>query len=182
MNILIVLLGCNILKILNDRVNTAIEFAIKREKDYNDNIIWFLSGGIKYNDLNNEYNDISEAQRMRDIILIEREKRIDNQIYNEKWNFILDTNSTNTAENFIMVNKLLSSIDKKDVFNSIFVVTSKYHYQRAKIIADYINNNNTYEWILSPQEERNSYYWENIHIKNAKKDVNESMKKFNLIR
>lgn len=193
MNILIILLGCNILKILNDRVNTAVEFAINREKIYNDNIIWFLSGGIKYNNINNEYQTISEAQQMRDIILNEREKRksiknktiVDNIHENysyENWNFILDTNSTNTAENFIMVNKLLLSVDKNYIFDSIFVITSKYHYKRAKIIADYINKNNTYEWILSPVEERNSYYLENIHIKNAEKDVIESMQKFNLIR
>jgi uncharacterized SAM-binding protein YcdF (DUF218 family) len=201
-NILIVLLGCNILNILNDRVNTAVNFAIEfeRERENNHNkigIIWFLSGGIKYKDDNNQ--NISEAERMRNIILTERDKIINNKSDNvcieknnkyDNWNFIIDTNSTNTAENFIMVNKLLSYVNSnnntekninKKVFENIYVITSNYHYKRAKLIANYIDKNNTYQWILSPLEERDSQYWENIHIKNAEKDVSESMKKFMMI-
>lgn len=211
MNILIVLLGCNILNILNDRVNTAVKFAIdfqmKRENNSNndsnndgnnDGIIWFLSGGIKYN--NGE--KISEAEIMMNSILREKDnifyniENIDNicierNMFDDNWNFILDTNSTNTAENFIMVNKLLSYINtthdnnvernNNKVFENIYVVTSKYHHKRAKLISNYIDKNNKYEWILSPLEERDSQYWENIHIKNAEKDAIESLKKFKLV-
>jgi uncharacterized SAM-binding protein YcdF (DUF218 family) len=214
MNILIVLLGCNILDILNDRVNTAVKFAInfqmKRENS-NQGIIWFLSGGIKYNNVNdninlenNNYENKNEAEKMMDGILREKDTIFDNMEntenvcvernkFDNKWNFILDTNSTNTAENFIMVNQLLSygnnthdnnverNTNKVFEFEHIYVITSTYHYKRAKLISDYVNKNNNYEWILSPLEERNSQHWENIHIKNAEKDVQESMKKFRLI-
>lgn len=224
MNILIVLLGCNLFHILNDRVNTAVDFAIDFERQReigNGNgrgngddigIIWFLSGGIKYGGDGGD-ETISEAERMMDIILREREKKMDSYGLciasdNDNWNFILDTNSTNTAENFIMVNKLLMSIKERNEvseirkvfefeFEKIYVVTSKYHHKRAKLIADSIHNNiyknndnnnvnhnNTlynWEWILAPLEERKSEYWENIHIRNAEKDVSDSMKKFNLV-
>lgn len=187
MNILIILLGCNILRILNDRVSTAVNFAMNREKEYNDNIIWFLSGGIKYN--NEDNINTSEAQQMADSILREKDTRKNisnnnNDIINnnKEWTFILDTNSTNTAENFMMVNQLLNTNNISSYINTIYVVTSKYHYKRAKLISDYINKNNTYEWILSPLEEINSNYWENIHIKNVEKDVHETMKKFKFIK
>lgn len=180
MNILIILLGCNILKILNDRVSTAVNFAINREKEHNDTVIWFLSGGIKYN--NKENINISEAQQMANSIMREKELIKKNSDINNEWTFILDTNSTNTAENFMMVNQLLNTKNISLYINTIYVVTSKYHYKRAKIISDYISKNNTYEWVLSPLEEINSNYWENIHIKNVEKDINETMKKFKFIR
>jgi len=88
-------------------------------------------------------------------------------IHNHNWNYIIDDVSTNTAENFIMVNK----IKKNYNFESIYVVTSDFHYERAKKIADLIDENNVYNWILSPQEERDSRHWERIHMKNIENDV-----------
>ena len=44
MNILLVLLGCNISYLLQDRIATAVQFAGNFNKT---NVNWFLSGGIK---------------------------------------------------------------------------------------------------------------------------------------
>jgi hypothetical protein len=200
MNIFIILLGCNIFDILLDRVQTAIQF-VNNQNNQN-NITWILSGGIKYNiDINNDnniyYNNIydnkiiSEAQQMKIIIMREAEKKNYTDRYN--WNFILDTIATNTAENFIIVNNLINSIKYNNniklqnnntniySFDNIYVVTSKYHYERAKKISDLVDNNNTYNWILSPYEERKSYYWEAVHMKNIENDVYNAKKKIRKI-
>jgi uncharacterized SAM-binding protein YcdF (DUF218 family) len=196
MNIFIVLLGCHIFDILLDRVQTSIEFVNNHNKNNQNNITWILSGGIKNNiDINiydTGYNKIiSEAEQMKNIIMRESQKRNYTDIYN--WNFILDTVATNTAENFIIVNNLLNSIKYNNniklqnnntniyLIDTVYVVTSKFHYDRAKKIADLVDNNNKYEWILSPYEERKSYYWESIHMKNVENDVYNAKKKFGKI-
>jgi len=159
---LIILLGCHITHILMDRVNTAISFAnlynsnVKYYELYDYKINWFLSGGIK----NKNTDTLSEAEKMKNLLTTEN-------IHNHNWNYIIDDVSTNTAENFIMVNK----IKKNYNFESIYVVTSDFHYERAKKIADLIDENNVYNWILSPQEERDSRHWERIHMKNIENDV-----------
>ena len=56
-HILLILLGCNISYLLNDRISTAIQFA---NKFNNTNINWFLSGGIK----NPNIDTITEAEKM----------------------------------------------------------------------------------------------------------------------
>ena len=162
-SILIILLGCHINHILMDRVNTAIKFAnyynsnIKYYEIYDYNISWFLTGGIK----NKNENTITEAEKMKNLLSNNSEK------YN--WNYIIDDVSTNTAENFIMTNKLASDY----VFKQIYVVTSEFHYDRASKIADLIDDDrkNKYNWILSPREDIDSRYWERIHMKNIEKDV-----------
>lgn len=162
MSILIILLGCHIAHILMDRVNTSISFAnlynsnVKYYELNDYKINWFLSGGIK----NKNTDTLSEAEKMKNLLTTEN-------IHNYNWNYIIDDVSTNTAENFIMVNK----IKKKYNFESIYVVTSDFHYERAKKIADLIDENNVYNWILSPQEERDSRHWERIHMKNIENDV-----------
>lgn len=161
MSILIILLGCHINHLLIDRVNTAINFAsyynynIRYYEIYNYNINWFLTGGIKHKNK----NVTTEAEKMK--------KLLSNN--NENWNYIIDNVSTNTAQNFIMANKLAMDYD----FKQIYVVTSDFHYDRASKIADLIDDNgkNKYNWILSPKEDSNSRYWERIHMKNIENDV-----------
>jgi hypothetical protein len=162
MSILIILLGCHISHILMDRVNTATTFA----NLYNSNvkyyelneykINWFLSGGIK----NKGTSDLTEAEKMKNALS-------NDNIYEYNWNYIIDDVSTNTAQNFIMANKMKTNND----FESIYVVTSDFHYERAKNIADLIDEDNMYNWILSPIEERDSRRWERIHMKNIENDV-----------
>ena len=95
MNILLVLLGCNISYLLQDRITTAVQFAGNFNKT---NVNWFLSGGIK----NPLEDKITEAEKMA-YKIVESEYIHTRKLSGSKWNYIYDTEATNTAENFIMV-------------------------------------------------------------------------------
>ena len=166
-HILLILLGCNISYLLNDRIYTAIQFA---NKFNNTNINWFLSGGIK----NPNIDTITEAEKMA-LEISNFEKIYVNNITMNKLNYIYDTIATNTAENFIMAKKYLDN-DKK-YYSDIYIITSSFHYNRAKKIADKLINKNV-KWILGNSELVDSNYWENIHIKNVDIDVNKAIEKF----
>jgi len=162
MSIIIILLGCHIGFILHDRVNTAVKFAnsynsnIKYYELENYKINWYLSGGKKHENARD-----SEAILMKKLITSKNESK-----YN--WNFIIDEVSTNTAQNFILANK----IQTFENFDDIYVVTSEFHYERAKKIAELSNeNSDKYKWILAPKESTDSAYWEKIHMKNIENDV-----------
>ncbi len=167
MSILIILLGCHIGFILQDRVNEAIKFA----NNYNSNvnyydlykyeINWYLTGGKKYDN-----NKESEADTMKNIINSINRNKYD-------WNYIIDDISTNTAQNFILANKIQTFQN----FTDIYIVTSEFHYERAKKISELTNSNSyNYKWILSKKEEIHSRYWEKIHMKNIENDVIEAMR------
>lgn len=166
-HILLILLGCNISYLLNDRIYTAIQFA---NKFNNTNINWFLSGGIK----NPNIDTITEAEKMA-LEISNFEKIYVNNITMNKWNYIYDTIATNTAENFIMAKKYLDN--EKKHYSEIYIITSSFHYNRAKKIADKLINKNV-KWILGNSELVDSNYWENIHIKNVDIDVNKAIEKF----
>ena len=103
------------------------------------------------------------------------EKFYVNNITMNKWNYIYDTIATNTAENFIMAKKYLDN--EKKHYSEIYIITSSFHYNRAKKIADKLINKNV-KWILGNSELVDSNYWENIHIKNVDIDVNKAIEKF----
>jgi len=166
-HILLILLGCNISYLLNDRISTAVQFASKLN---NTNVNWFLSGGIK----NPGTYTITEAEKMA-LEISNFEKFYINNTTNNKWNYIYDTIATNTAENFIMAKKFLDN-DKKH-YSEIYIITSNFHYNRAKKIADKLIDKNV-KWILGNSELIDSNYWENIHIKNVDIDVNKAIEKF----
>ena len=166
MSILIILLGCHIGFILQDRINTAATFAnmynsnVKYYELYDYNINWYLSGGKKYDE--NNTNKESEADIMKNLIMSKNEKK-----YN--WNIIIDDVSTNTAQNFIIANQILEH------FADVYVVTSDFHYERAKKMAELANKNAyKYKWILSPKETPDLKYWESIHMKNIEKDITDA--------
>ena len=160
MNILLVLLGCNVPYLLNDRIDTAVKFAYRFN---NESVNWFLSGGIK----NPAEDIVTEAEKMAAQI---------SQYAPDNWNYIYDTVATNTAENFIMVKQYLDEtpID----YSEVFVVTSEFHYDRARKIAEKIIGTTEFRWILSEAELHDSKYWEKIHIKNVDADVNKAIQKF----
>jgi len=60
--------------------------------------------------------------------------KLTNNIDTTNWRFIKDIQSTNTAENFLMLRKLLD----ENNYDEIFVVTSEFHYERAKMFTDII--------------------------------------------
>lgn len=167
MNILLILLGCNISYLLHDRISTAVKFAT----NFNDtNVNWFLSGGIK----NPNEDIVTEAEKMaREISKFERVYV--NDITGSKWNYIYDTIATNTAENFIMAKKFLD--EKPNEYSDVYIITSSFHHNRAKKIADKIIDKNV-KWILGNAELEDSFYWENIHIRNVDTDVNKAINKF----
>lgn len=169
-NILLVVLGCHIKYILNDRINTAIKFLEDKMCNNDVHVDWFFSGGIK----NPGLDDVSEAQKMINLVISST-----NQEERKNWDFIEDTWSTNTADNFFMVKNLLEANPLK--FSNIYVVTSEFHYTRAKAFADTIIDINQFEWILSPIDDYNMRYMEPLHFKNVENDIKKSFERFKLV-
>lgn len=167
MNILLILLGCNISYLLNDRISTAVKFA----SNFNEtNVNWFLSGGIK----NPHEDTITEAEKMAREILKFQEIYV-NDNTGSVWNYIYDTVATNTAENFIMAKNFLE--ENQNEYSEVYIITSKFHHNRAKQIADKIINKDV-KWILGDAELEDSVYWETVHIRNVDSDVNKAINKF----
>ena len=169
LNILLILLGCNISYLLNDRIITAVKFASNFN---NTNINWFLSGGIK----NPDEDTITEAEKMASYITKYKDT-YSNDLYGNNWNFIFDTVATNTVENFIMAQKYLEG--NLNDFSEIYIITSKFHHNRASKIANKIINKEV-KWILGDAELEDSLYWESVHIKNVDSDVTKAINKFGL--
>ncbi len=169
MSKLIVMLGCHVALLLNGRIQSAVEFASNLKDS---NVVWFLSGGIK----NPAKDTVTEADKMSAIISGYDMGRIDT---NSTWSYVHDTVATNTAENFIMLKKMIDS--ETNDFSDVYVVTSEFHYNRASSIANEIIRGNAFQWILSDVELHDSRYWESIHIKNVKSDVEKATYKFNSI-
>jgi hypothetical protein len=167
MNILLILLGCNISHLLNNRINTAINFVGK----FNDtNVDWFLSGGIK----NPHEDTVTEAEKMAQQIS-KFEKIHTDDIRGNDWNYIYDTVATNTAENFIMARNFMNKSEKE--YDDIYVITSGFHHNRANKIAEQILPIEP-KWILGEAKLADSHYWERVHIKNVDSDVKNALNKF----
>lgn len=166
LTILIILLGCNITTILYDRIYAALTISTT----YPDaQIDWFLSGGIK----NPSQHNTSEAEKMRQAIY---QQNINNTQAMNPWNYVYDTISQNTAENFIMAERYLKKNGSQ--YDRVYVVTSQFHYERAKQMQELILPGANLEWVLSPMEMSDSYYWEKIHIKNVEQDVERAAQKY----
>ena len=158
--LLFILLGCNVPALLEGRIKKAVDYA--NTKANATQVDWFLSGGIK----NPAEETITEAEKMAQIIGTE----------NNDWNFIRDEEATNTAENFIMVQNTLD-LSK---YNDVYVITSDFHHERAKKIADKVIAGNEFKWLLAPEELPDSRYWERVHIRNVDADVNTARRKFQM--
>jgi hypothetical protein len=167
MNILLILLGCNISNLLNNRIDTAINFASKFNHT---NVDWFLSGGIK----NPHEDTVSEAEKMAQQIS-KFEKIHTDDIRGNDWNYIYDTVATNTAENFIMANNFINKSEKE--YDDVYVITSGFHHNRANKIAEQILEIKP-KWILGEAKLADSHYWERVHIKNVDSDVKKALNKF----
>jgi uncharacterized SAM-binding protein YcdF (DUF218 family) len=158
--LLFILLGSHVTELLNGRVNTALDFAANIN---NTHIDWFLSGGVKNVGVNGgvKYGNagISEAEKMAYLI--------GNKSCGVEWNFILDKSATNTAENLIAVSEM-GGLEK---YSGVYVITSEFHFNRAKMITDLLIEDNRFGWILSDIALADSDYWESVHIKNVRSDV-----------
>lgn len=156
--LLFILLGCNVPALLEGRIKKAVDYA--NTKANATQVDWFLSGGIK----NPAEETVTEAEKMARMIGTE----------NNDWNFIRDEEATNTAENFIMVQNTLD-LSK---YNDVYVITSDFHHERAKKIADKVIAGNEFKWLLAPEELPDSRYWERVHIRNVDADVIKAKRKF----
>jgi hypothetical protein len=95
-----------------------------------------------------------------------------NEQYSNKglnnWNFILDTQSTNTAQNFVRASLYYNQTSYK--YSDVYIVTSAFHKERAHKLMNYIDPTNKFKWILGSTELADSRYMEQIHIKNVYSD------------
>ena len=160
MRILIILLGCHIARLLNGRIEAAVELA----SSYHQQVDWLLSGGIKHA---NNGASITEAEQMAAQIL-----KKEPAYGTPEWNYILDTKATNTAENFLRIRDM-----DLTVYNEVYIATSEFHYERAAKIASLIIDDRIKKisWILAEQKEPDSEYWEHIHIRNVEADVRRAL-------
>lgn len=221
MNIFIILLGCNIYSILQNRLETSFRYIelissnsiveysndnynvykdlnllyskfesktklsgvdysfnhldmIKKKVNSPIKITWFLSGGIK----NDSSGLKSEASIMKSLIDRYIQMKFSSDFLNTfMWDYVLDELSTNTAENFIRASDYLNKTST--TYDSIYVVTSDFHYARANLMIKQIDPSRNYQWILGDTELPDSRHWEKIHLTNVGSDVS---KAFRLIR
>lgn len=177
-NILLILLGCNIKSILLNRLDTSLQFVEQFAKTTSitttnivpSKITWFLSGGIK----NNFEGAVSEASILKyqidnSISLKSTDVSTITQFEGIEWDFVMDEKSTNTAENFIWASQFINTTSQS--FDDIYVITSDFHYERASRMLKLIDPSRNFKWILGEKEEKDSHYWEEIHIKNVETDV-----------
>jgi hypothetical protein len=161
--ILIVLFGSNVDYLLESRIHAGMEYALSQD-NATTSINWLLSGGIK----NPTESSLTEAWKMSQLLSQKnREER-------RRWTYILDEDSTNTAENLVMV----KAWTKEHNYDKVLFVTSSFHKRRASIMADEILEGKiAYDWILSPLELKDSVYWEGIFMQNAKQDASNALSK-----
>ena len=159
-SILLILLGCNITSLLMDRVMTAINF-IENNKDNFNKITWYLSGGIKFE------GELSEAAIMR--AELESLIAVRNLDENINYRYILDEKSKNTAENFYRSSNYLNVTQHS--YDDVYIITSKFHHNRAQLMMSYIDSSRSYSWILGDMQQSDSLYWESVHIRNVLNDV-----------
>jgi uncharacterized SAM-binding protein YcdF (DUF218 family) len=161
MHYLVILLGCQVFQLMEGRVKTALEFTIKLNPDIK--VDWYLTGGSKTGQTNSIGRSVAtEADKMAHLIEINKK---------QNWNFIMDNWATNTAENFIHIANNISEYD------TVYVVTSAFHQERAAKIMDLIIPANDAKWLLSGAELVDSRYWEGVHMKNVEADVKKAIQK-----
>ncbi len=177
----------------NINSNSNSNSNIKKKIDTNINFYWFLSGGIKNNEIQKNTESSDMKMRIEQMYLNVYSKIPGLKI---TFNYILDEVSTNTAENFVNImiylNSTRTNINSYVEFDSVHIITSKYHYARAskmfnlilnkslEINPDYNSNLNKilYKWELGDLNNPDLIYWERIHMLNIESDVMNAIKKF----
>lgn len=161
MNILLILLGSHIARLLTDRVITAVQFTRTQPEDTK--FTWFLSGGIK----DPQTSNISEAEQMGELL----------RQYDCRWEYMYDVQSTNTAENMMNANFYVNQTDKH--YDHIYVITSQFHYERAHRFAEQLLSF-TPLWLLGSAECEDCQYWESVHMRNVDADIRNALNKTSL--
>ena len=157
-SVIMIVLGCHIQDIQNNRIETAIDFSKQVESQ-----IWFLTGGVK-NAIANSAS-ISEAEQMRNTLLSET-------------NVVIDTEATNTAENFLNFKKWykLAGFEQPP---QVVITTSAFHKARAEKIFRGIFHDINVEpvWNLSQLACATCWSDENFHMRNVESDVAKALNK-----
>ena len=153
-NAVILVLGCHMNDILEDRMSTAVKFA----KQIDQPITWFLSGGTK-----TQIEGMIQQNEADDMAYF-----VSNE--NSNWNIELDTKATNTAENFAYFRKWIEANEDTD----IYIVTSEFHHYRASSIMDGIIKSPV-KWILGAKACPWCVRDENMHIKNVRNDIKKAL-------
>ena len=155
---IMVVLGCGMEELQNDRVTTAVEYANTIDSE----IVWFLTGGVK-----SAITRGTEASKM------------EKQIKNKMNNIVLDEKAKNTAENFAYLKKWMGETYTNSELPEIVITTSAFHKERAEKIFKGIfidNNGIRATWNLSDSACITCWNDEKIHMKNVENDVKNARK------
>jgi uncharacterized SAM-binding protein YcdF (DUF218 family) len=156
--IVMVVLGCAIQDIQQERVSAALNYARSIEDS---EIVWFVTGGVK--------NAViaTEAEQMKE------------KITGSKGRIVLDNKAKNTAENFAYLKKWISDSYDDTESVEIVITTSDFHQERASKIFNgiFTNNASKLEWNLSVSNAC-TYCWsdEKIHMQNVAIDVKNAVR------
>ena len=167
---IMVVLGCGIDYIQEDRVLSAIEYANAIDTP----IVWFLTGGVK----NSMHTNINANTRTEASIMAEK--------IHER-NVVLDEKAENTAENFANLKKWIETniITKEGnefyLIPDIVITTSEYHKVRAEKIFNGIFKDASFKiqpkWNLGSKACPTCWVDEGIHMVNVNNDVNKAIAK-----
>ena len=150
----VVVLGCSDERILNERIDSAIQYI----KSVSSPIILYVSGGIKHAIV----NDHSEASKVVSRI---------NEEHFEHVQIVMDEHAKNTAENFTYLKQWVSRNYSHDELPEVVITTSDFHQNRAQMIFQNIISDINPTWNLSKSSCINCWSDETFHIKNVIADV-----------
>jgi len=169
---ILVVLGCHIPNIQNDRLITAVTFQQEINTFHVNGTqgqpIWFLTGGVK-SALTSMvgHRQLTEAETMSSMI----------DTFSE--NIVLDTKARNTAENFVNLKEWISTNVNDVNFDKINIVitTSKFHQKRAEKIFKGVFHDTEINphWNLSTESCTHCESDEHIHIRNVDADVKKAL-------
>ena len=159
---IMVVLGCAMPELQQDRIQRALEFA---EKMSDEPIIWFLTGGVKDALVGAIEKQSTEASAMAKTIGTNSD------------NIVLDEKAKNTAENFANLKEYLSTntVLTNNEHVSVVVTTSEFHQERASkifdgVFHDILDKVNV-TWNVSGGACPTCWADERIHMRNVEADV-----------
>ena len=160
---IMVVLGCAMPDLQQDRIQRALEFA---EKKTDDPMIWFVTGGVK-NALGKNSVETEAAAMSKKINI-------------NAAHIVLDEKARNTAENFANLKQWITDeyIEKQNATTDIpevVITTSAFHQNRAAKIFDGIfqdfDTNIKLTWNVSDGACPTCWSDEIIHMRNVEADV-----------
>ena len=174
---IMVVLGCAMPDLQQDRIQRALEFA---EKKSDDPIIWFLTGGVKDAVVGAIAKQSTEASAMAQGIAqasVQASVHSLGDQNNNNNNIVLDEKARNTAENFANLKEYLAmNMDLGDgQQTSVVITTSEFHQARASKIFEGVFHDILDKvditWNVSGGACPTCWADERIHMRNVEADV-----------